>query len=50
MKVADLKAALNDFPPEADVVAELDEFAWGFVEYVELNEEGDVVLTDRASR
>lgn len=44
MIVKELKDALNDMPPEADVYAESDMDFFLFAE-VELTEDGDVVLT-----
>jgi hypothetical protein len=42
----ELIAALRDFPPEADVFVDgLMEWIW--VEAVELNEDGDVILSEK---
>ena len=48
MKVADLKAALNDFPPEAPVFAE-SPLDFIFIEYISINEDGDIVLSENPS-
>jgi hypothetical protein len=41
---ADLIAALRDFPPEAEVFAE-SPMDWIFLDVVEINEDGDIVLS-----
>lgn len=44
----ELRATLNDLPPEAQVFAE-GPLEFLFIEYVSINEDGDIILSENPS-